>query len=87
MPKVSYAHEINLRDNEPVSSRARRLAYSQRAEIDKQIDNLLEKGYIEPTNFNYAALIVPVTKKDGSLRICIEYRALNQKTHTLQFPV
>ena len=47
VPKVPYAHEINLRDDEPVASRARRLAYSQRAEVDKHIDNLRLDDLIE----------------------------------------
>ena len=38
--KSPCAHEINLRDNEQATSRTYRLAYNQRAEVDKQIDRL-----------------------------------------------
>ena len=71
---VSYEHEIKLIDNNPVSSPARRLPYSQRDEIDKQVNDLLDKNYIAPSRSAYASPIVPVLKKDGSIRICADYR-------------
>ena len=71
---VSYEHEIKLIDDNPVSSPARRLPYSQRDEIDKQVNDLLDKNYIAPSRSAYASPIVPVLKKDGSIRICADYR-------------
>ena len=65
----------------------RRLPYSQRKEIDLQIEVLLEKGYIEKSNSQYAAQIVPVRKKDGSLRMCVDYRGINSKTVKCNYPV
>ena len=53
--KIQYEHKIKLRDNEPVAVHARRLPYTQRKEIDSQIEVLLEKGYIEKLNSQYAA--------------------------------
>ena len=70
---VSYEHEIKLIDENAVSSPARRLPYSQRDEIDKQGNDLLDKNYIA------ASPIVPVLKKDGSIRMCVDYRKLNKK--------
>ena len=86
-PKVPYEHEINVIDDQPVSSPARRLAYSQREEIDNQIDTLLEKKYIVPSTSPYASPIVPVVKKDGSIRMCVDYRKLNKKTVPCNYPV
>ena len=85
--KIQYEHEIKLRDDEPVAVHARRLPYSQRKEIDSQIEALLEKGYIEKSNSQYAAQIVPVRKKDGSLRMCVDYRGINSKTVKCNYPV
>ena len=85
--KIQYEHEIKLRDDEPVAVHARRLPYSQRKEIDSQIEGLLEKGYIEKSNSQYAAQIVPVRKKDGSLRMCVDYRGINSKTVKCNYPV
>ena len=71
---VSYEHEIKLIDDNLVSSPARRLPNSQRDEIDKQVNDSLEKNYIAPSRSAYASPIVPVLKKDGSIRICADYR-------------
>ena len=85
--KIQYEHEIKLRDDEPVAVHARRLSYSQRKEIDSQIEALLEKGYTEKSNSQYAAQIVPGRKKDGSLRMCVDYRGINSKTVKCNYPV
>jgi hypothetical protein len=49
-------------------------------ELKKQIDELLEKGYIRPSTSPWVALVLFVEKKDGTKRMCIEYRALNEVT-------
>ena len=86
-PKVPYEHEIKVVDDRPVCSPARRLPYSQREEIDNQIDTLLEKKYIVPSTSPYASPIVPVLKKDGSIRMCVDYRKLNKQTVPCNYPV
>ena len=52
----------------------------QTSEVKKQIEELLKKGWIEDSQSPYGASILFVGKKDGSLRMCIDYRALNQLT-------
>jgi hypothetical protein len=49
-------------------------------ELKKQIDELSEKGYIRLSTSPWAAPILFVEKKDGTRRICIDYRALNDVT-------
>ena len=44
------------------------------------MDDLLDKNYIAPSRSAYASQIVPVLKKDGSIRKCADYRELNKKT-------
>ena len=85
--QIQYEHEIKLRDDVPVAFPPRRLAYSQREEVDRQIKDLLDRGYIEESTSSYGAPIVPVVKKNGSLRVCIDYRGLNSKTIPKSFPV
>jgi hypothetical protein len=46
-------------------------------ELKKQIDELLEKGYIRPSTSAWVAPVLFVEKKDGTKRMCIDYRALN----------
>ena len=71
-PKVTLVdHEINLQEI-PVSLPPRRLPSSQRAEVQRQLKELLQKDVIEPSRPQFASLIVMVKKKDGSLRICVD---------------
>ena len=84
---VSYEHEIKLINDNPVSSPARRLPYRQRDEISKQVNALLDKNYIAPLRSAYASPIVPVSRKDGSTRMCLDYRKLNKKTVKCNYPV
>jgi hypothetical protein len=46
-------------------------------ELKKQIDELLEKGYIRPSTSPWASLVLFVEKKNGTKRMCKDYRALN----------
>ena len=82
---VSYEHETKLIDDNPVSSPARRLPHSQRDEIDKQVNNLLDKNCITPRSA-YASPIVPVLKKDGSIGMCVDYTKLNKKSVKCNYP-
>ena len=51
------------------------------------MDDLLDKNYIAPSRSAYASQIVPVLKKDGSIRMCVDYRELNKKTVKCNYPV
>jgi len=50
------------------------------AELKKQLQELLDKGLIQPSVSPWGAPILFVRKKDGSLRLCIDYRLLNRVT-------
>jgi hypothetical protein len=49
-------------------------------EIEKAIKELLAMGHIRPNSSPFASSVVLVLKKDGTMRMCIYYRALNKKT-------
>jgi len=51
-----------------------------RETLDKEIDNMLSMGVIEPSSAAYASQVVMVMKSDGSTRVCIDYRKLNSVT-------
>jgi hypothetical protein len=55
-------------------------------ELKKQIDELLEKGYFRPSTSPWAAPVLFVEKKDGTKRMCIDYRALNEVTVKNKYP-
>ncbi|GFX17957.1 retrovirus-related Pol polyprotein from transposon 412 [Trichonephila clavipes] len=70
---------IILKDEEPVCQHPRRLAFTERQEVNKQIEEWLNEGIIRPNSSEYASPIVMVKNKDGYSRMCIDYRKLNQK--------
>ena len=56
-------------------------------ELKKQIDELLEKGYIRPSTSPWAAPVLFVENKDDTKRMCIDYRALNEVTIKNKYPL
>ncbi|XP_063969536.1 uncharacterized protein LOC135157539 [Lytechinus pictus] len=73
-------HKIDTGTQRPIRQRPRKHPFGQREEIKKQVDDLLEKELIEPTDSPWASNIVLVKKKDGSQRFCVDYRQLNAAT-------
>lgn len=60
----------------PVFQRARPVPYALRERIDAELDGMLRDGVIEPVDCSdWASPLVPVTKADGTLRICADYKA------------
>jgi hypothetical protein len=56
-------------------------------ELKKQIDELLEKDYIRPSTSPWSTPVLFVEKKDGTKRMCIDYRALNEVTVKNKYPL
>ncbi|GFS82284.1 retrovirus-related Pol polyprotein from transposon 297 [Nephila pilipes] len=82
------AHKINLKPNvERKNPFMYRIPEALKGKVDQQIQELLELGLIEESNAEIAYPVVCVNKKDGSMRLCIDYRALNCATVTDDFPM
>ena len=64
-----------------------RMSPVELGELRKQLDDLLEKGFIKPSKSPFGAPILFVHKKDGGLRMCIDYRALNKITVKNRYPI
>ena len=64
-----------------------RLSIAELDELRKQLDDLLAKGFIKPSTSPYGAPVLFVKKKDGSLRMCVDYRGLNRITRKNRHPL
>ena len=67
--------------------RTYRLSPKEMEELKKQVSQLLALGMIEPANSPYGAPVLFVEKQDGSLRMCVDYRALNKITVKDRYPM
>jgi hypothetical protein len=84
--KVEFFIEL-IPGTAPISKRAYRVSRLELVGLKKQIDELLEKGYIRPSTLPWAALLLFVEKKDGTKRMCIDYRSLNKVTVKKKYPL
>lgn len=78
---------IVLKDDEPVYQKARRLPQVERDVVNAQIRDWEEQGIVRPSNSEFASPIVLVGKKDGSRRLCVDYRMLNKKIIRDRYPL
>ncbi|GJZ22224.1 putative reverse transcriptase domain-containing protein [Tanacetum coccineum] len=71
----------------PVARAPYRLAPSEMKELSEQLKELSEKGFIRPRSSPWGAPVLFVKKKDGSFRMCIDYRELNKLTVKNRYPL
>ena len=71
----------------PVARAPYRLAPSEMQELSSQLLELLDKGFIRPSTSPWGAPVLFVKKKDGSFRMCIDYRELNKLTVKNRYPL
>ena len=71
----------------PIAKRPYRMAANELAEVKRQIEELESKGYVRPSSSPWGAPVLLVKKKDGSERMVIDYRALNEVTIKNKYPL
>ena len=80
-------HVIDTQNSLPAAQRFYRTSPEKRAEIDRQIEENLSLGLIEPSTSEWHAPVVLVKKADNSWRLCCDYRKLNAITRPQSFPL
>ena len=87
-PAKEIDHEIEIfLESESLSKRPYKMSLPEAIELKEKLRQLLEQGFIRPSNSPWGAPILFQKKKDGSLRLCIDDRGLNQVTVKNKYPI
>jgi len=80
-------HGIQTGEAQPIRLPPYRLPHAYRDIVQKELREMLAHRVIEPSTSDWAAPIVLVKKKDGSLRLCVDYRRLNSVSKADAYPM
>ena len=87
-PSRTIDHKIELVPGAtPTSKPTYPLSLTEMDELKKQLDDLILHGFIRPSKSPYGAPVLFVRKKEGDLRMCVDYRALNKQTVKNTYPL
>jgi hypothetical protein len=84
---VGVEHQIVLDTGDPPRMRPYQVPTWKALEMERQVDEMLTQGVIEPSSSPWASPVVLALKKDGSRHFCINYLALNRVTKKDQHPL
>jgi len=84
--RIDHAIEVVLRVAPPAKA-PYRMSHEELKELKVQLEELLVKSYIKPNKSPYGAPVLFVHKKDGILRMCVDYKALNKATVNNRYPL
>ncbi|KAL0551993.1 hypothetical protein IC582_011086 [Cucumis melo] len=84
--EIDFAIELEP-DTAPISRTPYRMAPTELKELKVQLQKLLDKGFIQPSVSPWGAPVLFMKKKDGSMRLCIDYRELNKVTIKNRYPL
>ncbi len=84
--RVDHAIEV-MPGVAPPAKAPYRMSHEELKELKVQLEELLAKRYIKPSKSPYGAPVLFVHKKDGTLKMCVDYRALNKATVKNRYPL
>jgi hypothetical protein len=84
--RVDHAIEV-MPGMAPLAKAPYRMSHEKLKELKVQLEKLFTKGYIKPNKSPYGALVLFVHKKDGTLRMCMDYRAFNKVMVKNRYPL
>ena len=80
-------HTIDTGDARPIKQPPRRVPLAQKTVVEAEINTMLKQGIIETSDSAWSSPVVLVTKKDGGVRFCVDYRRLNNVTKKDAYPL
>ena len=83
----SCQHHIRLKVELPLRQQPYRLPHMYKEAVEGEIEVIINEGVIEPANSEWASPMVIVKKKDGTIRLCVDYRRLNAVTRVDAYPM
>ncbi|KAL4342588.1 hypothetical protein GQ457_08G027580 [Hibiscus cannabinus] len=87
-PIRSRDHAIQLKEGaQPINLRPYRYSHQQKNEVERQIKEILSSSIIQNSKSSFASPCLLVKKKDGSWRLCVDYKQLNSVTVKNKFPI
>ena len=84
---TAWKHRIPTGDHAPIKQNPYRFSEAQKAEVEKQVSEMMRLGVIVPAVTSWASPVTLAPKRDGTWRFCIDYRKLNDITRKDSFPV
>jgi len=82
-----YRHQVDTGDARPIKQPPRRFPPAKRQAADEELQRMLDLGIIRPSASPWSSPVVLVEKPDKSLRVCLDYRRLNQVTKKDSYPL
>lgn len=87
-PVRDYDHKITLIPGVvPVNQKPYRVSPQLKDELEKQVKEMLQKGFIQPSTNPFSSPVLLVKKKEGTLHFCVDYRQLNAITMKNKYPM
>jgi hypothetical protein len=92
LPRLSPERDVEFMielkpSTAPISRRSYRMPLNELADLKTQLQDLLEKGFIQPSSSPWGCPAIFVKKKDQTLRMCVDYRPLNEVTIKNKYPL